>query len=291
MSFLEIFMDISHLSGPVEFVYCSHPRWPLPPDSAEDDQGTEKCAVIDIAILDSSFNPPTLAHVALSQLHKPPSAADIAVGHSNATMLLYSVKNADKVPKPGDATPSERIEMMVLFAQHLESLCTNGNQNNSANIAVAVCQEPVFVNKSKILRTYFSSRMTDLSPVLSTITIRLTFLMGTDTLERLFMPKYYGSENAMQVALETLFSDSHVICAKRAFGASYQHPDTVWIDRAKDYIASGAITLEDIDEGRSTLSSSEVRKNIQLGRTSMWKSQVLDTIAQYIEEKDLYREN
>lgn len=185
------------------------------------------------------------------------------------------------------------MEMTILFAQKLEYPSANGNENDSANVAVAVCQEPVFVDKSKILRAYLSSRMADLT-VLSashTITIRLTFLMGTDTLERLFVPKYYGSEDAMRVALETLLSDSHILCAKRAFGESYQHPDTAWIDRAKRFIASGAVTFRDIDEERSTLSSSEVRKNVQLGRTSLWKSQVLDTVAQYIEERDLYRKD
>lgn len=248
--------------------------------------------MIDISILDSSFNPPTLAHLALSRL-SPPLTTTTARGHFDAKLLLYSIKNADKVPKPGDATLNQKIDMMILFAKELESIGSEENDLGSQNVAVAVCQEPIFVEKSKILQTYLRSKIANLSQPLTLV--RLTFVMGTDTLERVLMSKYYGSEDAMQAALESLFTpsnttQSYILCVRRALGESYLQSDSELADKVKNY---GAIAFTDMADEHgclNSLSSSEVRKNIHLGKTSSWKHQVLDTIANYIEKQPLYQE-
>ncbi|GJJ08345.1 hypothetical protein Clacol_002556 [Clathrus columnatus] len=249
--------------------------------------------LINVSILDSSFNPPTMAHLALSRLSNTTTSVNTDF---NAKLLLYSMKNADKVPTLGDTSPSERVEMMILLAKELERLgAASVEPGSSQNIAVAVCQEPIFVEKSKILQAYFVSRMEYLSSSSSTTTmVRLTFLLGIDTLERLFMPKYYGTEEDMRAAMQALFASDNgtrVLCVRRAFGQSYMQSDPELVERDKDYVASGAVVFTDIEEELSSISSSEVRKNIQQGKTtSLWKGKVIDTIAQYIEEHGLYRE-
>lgn len=104
-----------------------------------------------ISILDSSFNPPTRAHLALAQSKPPkrifvpgterqsnvssttvkprrPSAGsgDAVVTQErkpeyneddyDARLLLLSVRNVDKTLKPGDATFVQRVEMMSQLA-------------------------------------------------------------------------------------------------------------------------------------------------------------------------------
>ena len=106
-------------------------------------------------MLDSSFNPPTRAHLALAQ-SKPPSrlkptvtgtsgvpapfidirrfrgtetAIDRDEGKVNkngdsdedydARLLLLSIRNADKILKTSDASYSQRLEMMYLLAHEV----------------------------------------------------------------------------------------------------------------------------------------------------------------------------
>src|SRR4051794_37180912 len=67
-----------------------------------------------ILVLDSSFNPPTVAHRALALIPTGTAASE-----PDAMLLLLSVTNADKVPKSGDALPEQRLEMMELVARGL----------------------------------------------------------------------------------------------------------------------------------------------------------------------------
>src|SRR5277367_460709 len=64
-------------------------------------------------VLDSSFNPPTLAHLriatsALSQDHGPAP---------KRLLLLLATQNADKAPKP--ASFEQRLVLMTIFANDL----------------------------------------------------------------------------------------------------------------------------------------------------------------------------
>ena len=96
----------------IELVYTPYPRWPLPPAPT-----LAPAPTLRVSVLDSSFNPPTLAHLALASLPPPSPASsgssptapapDTAVPHHgedfDARLLLLSVRNADKRLKPGDA--------------------------------------------------------------------------------------------------------------------------------------------------------------------------------------------
>jgi len=239
-------------------------------------------------VLDSSFNPPTMAHLALARLSLSSSQTHAPASRTfDAKLLLFSIKNADKTLKQGDATPTQRLEMMVLLARELEAAGGQGSQS----IAVAVCQEPTFVGKSTALTLFFRDRLAAFS---SSATVQLTFLLGFDTLERLFAPRYYGSESAMKGALRVFFSpsgdNSRTICARRSSGVSYSEADTSVLGVAAEFIDSGAVELVDIGEEERALSSSEVRENI--GSTSdVWYSKVPKAVATYIQQNTLYRQS
>jgi nicotinamide-nucleotide adenylyltransferase len=141
---------------------------------------------------------------------------------------LLSVKNVDKALKVGDATYLQRLQMMGLLAQDPSV--------RDGNVAIAITDEPTFVGKSKVLQEYLKARLASLppettpqSPVGSRNT-QLSFIVGLDTLERLFSPKYYppssGSqathEDTMIKMLSRMLSppsqggdDSLVVCARR----------------------------------------------------------------------------
>ncbi|RAK86655.1 cytidylyltransferase [Aspergillus costaricaensis CBS 115574] len=136
-------------------------------------------------VLDSSFNPPTLAHsrIATSALlenpHKP-----------SRLLLLLATQNADKPSKP--AAFETRLAMMELFARDLlSSLETNGTIPKAQNLPVidiGVTKKPYFVDKAAEIERagiYSSS-------------LEQVHLTGYDTLIRIFNPKYYPPEHTLQ---------------------------------------------------------------------------------------------
>jgi len=262
----------------IELIYTSHPLWPLQSPASRVPGSESGHPDVALSVLDSSFNPPTKAHLALALLPAPS-------GPFTAKLLLYSMKNADKAPKTEDATPSQRLQMMVLLAKELQALDVG-----SQNVAVAVCQEPTFASKSNVLHLFLRQRMRELSS--EGTKARLTFLLGYDTLERLFSPRYYGSEQNMDAALRGLLTasgdDSRVLCARRSAGASYLQADSGFLQVAEKYIDSGAVVMTDIGETEKALSSSEVREGVRSGFAT-WETLVPSSIAAYIKENNLYR--
>lgn len=233
---------------------------------------------IRISVLDSSFNPPTLAHLALIRSRPPPSrpasessgttspearlAGEPPAEDYDARLLLLSVRNADKSMKPGDANYTQRLEMMIRLAHALQyqsespAAASNLNPPHAANIAVAIIDEPTFINKSSVLRSFLLDHLSALVKseaendglplrVINSGTqrIQLTFLMGFDTLERFLAPRYYVSSSAthsasdedaqsiMLAMLNKFFAaaptgdDSCVVCAHRS-SSSWLHANT-----------------------------------------------------------------
>lgn len=259
----------SRLSA-VELVF-SHPKWPLPASPTK--------TVLRISVLDSSFNPPTIAHLALAN-SLPPGGRD----DYNARLLLLSVYNADKTLKPGDATHVQRVEMMRLLSHHIT--------HTPDNVAVAIVGEPTFVEKSSQLLSFLKQRILDVGAV-ECPPIQLSFILGFDTLERIVAPRYYnGSVEQMHVALRKFLSpppdgdDSYVVCARRNDPSNHSS-DPSKLQYIREFISSGRIVMIDIGATESIASSTIVRNTIGPNDSS-WKSYVNDSIAHYIQQNGLY---
>ncbi|KAH9995666.1 hypothetical protein BJV74DRAFT_829427 [Russula compacta] len=85
----------------VEFVHKPYISWPYPrpdPHSLTGSPHPTGVPPFRVVVLDSSFNPPTLA---ISRL------------------LLLSIRNADKPPRPGDASP---VQPQLTFIQGIDTL-------------------------------------------------------------------------------------------------------------------------------------------------------------------------
>src|SRR6266852_4984577 len=254
-------------STQVEFIHKPHIRWPHPqpklpnrhssPGPGSIATASDSGLRVPVTVLDSSFNPPTLAHRALTLLPVASSPTDVR-------LLLLSVRNADKVPRPGDASPVQRVEMMVHLAHEVDA-------------AVGLVDAPAFVHKAEILRSALPAGT------------QLTFVQGIDTLERFLAPRYYsdGSITAMHAALRRFFShdgdNSRIICARRVVELGDPQGESAIFEAAREWVEANRINVVDIDNSLQTFSSSEVRAKVR-AKDSSWRQMVPNGIAEYIEE-------
>ncbi|KAK2774342.1 hypothetical protein FQN52_004283 [Onygenales sp. PD_12] len=139
-------------------------------------------------VLDSSFNPPTLAHLTIAK-------SALAQHHDLSTvrlLLLLATQNADKPSKP--ALFEDRLVMMHLFAQDIRDVFLASSDNNTSSnqgaptIDIGVTKLPYFIDKAVAIST--SKEYPD--------GIEQVLLTGYDTLVRIFDTKYYPPEHTLQ---------------------------------------------------------------------------------------------
>ncbi|KAG1821611.1 uncharacterized protein BJ212DRAFT_1238946, partial [Suillus subaureus] len=314
---LKLLQKVQRRESPVELVYTSHERWPCPRLPIHPQL---KLDTIRISVLDSSFNPPTCAHLALANSRPPrytiksglgtgSALASVAELDYDAKLLLLSVRNADKALKSGDATYEQRLEMMYLFSKDMPASVSQCPEDKSesahANVAIAIVDEPTFVGKAVVLRQFLHARISSLYPpataldgmAISIPGPRLAFLLGFDTLVRLLSPRYYASEAAMMDVLRLFFSpagdDCYVVCARRKL-AEVEHSvqeevEAKTLSAARGFIESERVALISIDADSvdEQTSSSQVRTKVAL-KDETWRRLVTPSIANYIIQNNLY---
>ncbi|KAL1853573.1 hypothetical protein Daus18300_011777 [Diaporthe australafricana] len=174
-----------------------------------------------LIVLDSSFNPPTFAHMqmATSALQDLRTQQGIVAALKGGTagqgdsgtddvrlLLLLAVNNADKAPKP--AAFEERLLMMGEFAgdvqrawrkvagqtQSQEGVAFAPEDEATLPVDIGLTTHPYFHDKSAAIAA--SPEYDDSSPQTDNEDKPHTnqiFLAGYDTLIRIFTPKYYES--------------------------------------------------------------------------------------------------
>lgn len=280
-----------------EVVYTPHNRWPHRPGHTGDPR-----PILRISILDSSFNPPTLSHLAIIKSFPPDNQGNSEHDY-DARLLLLSISNADKSLKPGDASHLQRVEMMFILLRDIffhrpmagqQSL--SPPQDVDGNVAIALIDEPTFVAKAAVLRSFLQTRLPllhhpELSPPIPGL--ELTFLLGADTLVRLVCPKYYTSEETMMERLRNFLSPSgqncRIVCVRRpsAFtNCASQRRLARTLEIAQEFIAPGRIHMIDISADEEAYSSTLTRA--QVAERSNYKRFVTDNIGDYLAEHGLY---
>ncbi|TFA98757.1 Nicotinamide mononucleotide adenylyltransferase [Trichoderma ghanense] len=185
----------------------------LPHIGREPGSRTPSSRVKRLVVLDSSFNPPTRAHaeMAMSAL-KWASSTPLEDTETRALwnqggssmppgsvrlMLLLSVNNADKAPKP--ASFPVRLGMMDGFGHELlKNLDVEGIR---PEIDLAVTKMPYFHDKARVIG---ESGVYSYPAEEGIQEPEQVFLAGFDTVIRIFNPKYYG-EGGMKAALGPFF--------------------------------------------------------------------------------------
>ncbi|SLM40851.1 cytidylyltransferase [Lasallia pustulata] len=240
-------------------------------------------------ILDSSFNPPTLAHLRIA------TSALLDDTHGaipKRLLLLLATQNADKAPKP--ASFEHRLAMMTIFASDLlENLkgqqrqAEEGGGEGGIAVDIALTTLPHFHAKSAALAS------SALYPNPEQV-----HLIGYDTLTRLLDPKYYPPAHTL-APLTPLFSDHRV-------RATYRTDDR-WGGRGeqRDYLErlrrgemekiggerewAGRIELvEGRKEGEEAVSSTKVREAVREGDRGMLGKLVTEGVADWILKEGLY---
>ena len=199
-----------------------------------------------VAVLPSAFNPPTLAH-----LHLLERAQGVQAVTGAAAML--STRNVDKGLH--GAPLADRVGMLLAAREEYGWL------------GVLAVNAARLVDQGEALRAAFP-------------TARFDFVVGYDTLVRLFDRKYYGE---MERELEPFFAEHRVIATNRA----EDRIDAVeaFIERSAGAFAGRIVALE-IDEEPAAMSSTAVRQALEGGGEALHLPR---SVKGYIEARGLYR--
>jgi len=183
--------------------------------------------------------------------------------------------------------------MMILMAKDMQEA-----QLSTANVAVAIIDEPTFVGKSRKLLRYLGS-LPELKHPHATVIPQLTFVLGTDTITRFFSTRFYSSKEAMDRSLRQFFlspqeknvekgDGSQIACARRASSLSKAEEDALLLSEGvRPYVQTGSIRMMGISSDEALLRSTHVRETRQKGEDT-WKTMCRPEIVNYIEQHNLF---
>ena len=200
----------------------------------------------EVAVLPSAFNPPTLAHEHLLR------RALAAFGLRQAAALL-TTRNVDKGLY--GAGLADRVGMLLALNAEWPDL------------GVLASNKARIIDQAAALSAAFPS-------------VRFDFVVGFDTLERLFARRYYTD---MEAELAPFFTRHRVLAANR--GAAAAEDVRQWIDRHSGRFAERILALE-IEEHPASLSSTKARERAAAGEET---DDLPAPVARYIAEHGLYR--
>ena len=206
-----------------------------------------------IGVLDASFNPLTLAHEAL--VHHAQNAFNF-----DEIVLLLAKANVDKALFGADL--GQRLAMMVNYA--------DSNTQLDTCLSVAGCSHARFIDKAHALRAHFAPDT------------QIYFLVGHDTLIRIFDPHYYTD---MPAELKELFSLCHIVSANR--GNQTQDAFYTFMSRPECAPFANRVHPLQLPSSFGNISSTEVRNRIRAADPIT--DLVPESTAQFIETFELYK--
>ena len=195
----------------------------------------------NLGVLDASFNPLTSAHEALAHYAQKSFGFDEQV-------LLLAKTNVDK--DLFGASLSQRLIMMRSFA--------------GSELSVAGCSHARFVDKAQALCDALPPKT------------QIYFIVGHDTLIRIFEPRYYTD---MPAELRTLFSLCHIISANRADQG--EDAFNTFVKRPECAPFAGRVHSLYLPPSFGDISSSEVRNRLETNQpiTDLVPQKIAECIA------------
>ncbi|MBT3267796.1 nicotinate-nicotinamide nucleotide adenylyltransferase [Candidatus Poribacteria bacterium] len=195
-----------------------------------------------VAVLSASFNPPTLAHLRMAEI------AHEDLGYPEVVLEL-AIANVDKAVT--DAPLHERLMMMRAIAAPRPWT------------SVAIATHGRFLDKMTALREHFPSA-------------DVCFIVGYDTLVRVFDPKYYADRAA---ELRALFDQTSFACANRVGSGDGALASLLRAPENATY-ADGVSSMA-LDPYHAGLSSTAIRASLASGG-------VPEEVVAYLAERPLY---
>lgn len=312
--------DFSKSSTSLFRILYTHP--PPPPTSAPSSQPQPRhCQTL--FVLDSSFNPPSRAHLAvaraavLSAVRYPSPQQQ---HHHRRLLFLLATENADKAPKP--AAFPDRLVMMVLMARALDSQLSKSiaeiRRNGSTDagtgdaddvgipIDIAVTKKPYFTDKAAAIDASGAYTL----PPHSTLDSgnreesvpEQIHLTGFDTLIRIFTKKYYGEQGFR--ALDPFLS-KHRVRAMLRTGEGGKYGDRAmqenWLrklaEKEEGFRREWLERVEVVDGEEDGVagevegvSSTRVREGVKCGDWGLVRELVGGEVAGWVRERGLYLE-
>jgi nicotinate (nicotinamide) nucleotide adenylyltransferase len=182
-----------------------------------------------LGVFSASFNPLTNAHVKMiEEAEKNYNLDEI--------LLVLAKANVDKGII--GASLEERLLMVKLYAQKYPQF------------SVAACSHGRFIEKIKVIRPLYPPET------------EIYFIIGYDTLKRVFDAKYYTN---LESELMELFSMSRFIVANRGGNDADMIKKLLSRRECKPY--SEKIDLIELPPFYANISSTEIRERIQSGQT------------------------
>jgi nicotinamide-nucleotide adenylyltransferase len=252
-------------------------------------------------ILDSSFNPPSIAHLTLAtsalKQHAPSETGPFRF------LLLFSTHNADKAPSP--ASFVQRIALMTVFAEDLSRHLKTQQSDLPAEIAdvsidIGLTKEPYYSDKSTAIKE-------TTPPFYSSDPIHV-HLVGYDTLIRFCNPKYYPKHDPPLSALKPFFDAGHKLrVTQRPADPSDESSNEFGTVEEQDRYLQG---LRDGDEEKAGfvpawgnnidmakaekgvgISSTRVRNAAKEGKWEVVDELCTEGVAAWLKDQSLYKED
>ncbi|KAE8453091.1 hypothetical protein EG329_012278 [Mollisiaceae sp. DMI_Dod_QoI] len=253
-------------------------------------------------VLDSSFNPPTRAHLRIA------TSALLHDTHPTTPpkrlLLLLATQNADKAPKP--ASFEHRLIMMQIFAHDLLSTLSSQTQtqtqSNPSNPSPPP-EEEITIDIGVTKLPYFHSKAQSITSS-STYPEETTqiHLLGYDTLTRLLDTKYYAPTHSLAVLRP--FLSRHRIRVTYREGSGDEYGDRQAQDRyvrelgegkrefeggEREWVVGGRIEMvEGRKEGEEVISSTRVRGAATAGDKELLDKLVTKGVREWVLGEKLY---
>lgn len=248
-------------------------------------------------ILDSSFNPPSIAHAALAQsafLDDCNSSSQPSQQQQkekkeyefpHRLLLLFAVTNADKIAAP--ASFEQRLAMMTVFARDLQDFFAKDGQKEKGQgqeqqkeeqqqkekqqqrfhhhqpmaIDIGVTKHPFYTDKSRAIESEGYLYHPGTHP-------RHIHLLGYDTLTRFFTAKYYIQQDFDPpfAALEPYFDKGHELRVTLRPTSSSSAGPTSSVEKEKEKEDQKTSFLQTLTDPKG-----EMQKN---GARAKWARQI-----------------
>lgn len=220
-----------------------------------------------VLILDSSFNPPHLGHLSMIRqgaIDINSTGISLSTINCKSVILLFSVQNADKA--------SQEISNYVMRLQMMKAMCDFINEELGLACGIGITDASLFVDKANLVSEWLNNKA-----------IETIFLVGYDTIVRVFDQKYYSVP--VQKAMKPFFAKSkmcvflrkvktHDLESQRKYVADLQNiygPNKIHVSKA-------------LDDREMEISSSAIRAGIDKN-DNQWEKDVIPRVRELLKSK------
>ena len=242
-------------------------------------------------ILDSSFNPPSIAHQTLAASALSRSNSD-AFPKPHRMLLLFATMNADKAPSA--ASFDQRLTLMTVFATDLlHGLKVRQEEFSVVPVDIGVTTVPYYTDKSAAIEKEGAEWYPD-AP-------KHIHLIGYDTLTRFFAAKYYKDFDPPFSALNPYFDAGHRLRVTLRPDEDYgsEADQRAFIKRLGDGEMEGeggkkewAKQLDLVPPNpKAGVSSTRIRKAAKAGDWEKVRELCTAGVAEYVKSEALYGED